>query len=103
MNLGINPPRMIVVMTTITSVVLLTIETWLNKCSLCSSASMVKINAKATDPRIVPAIEITESSLKDTVHFLERSLKIIDRTNIEVALEITHTSNSKRMKVIEKT
>lgn len=52
---------------------------------------------------MVPAIETTDNYLNETVHFFDNSLQMIDRANIEVALEIMQINNSNRIKVIEKT
>lgn len=64
---------------------------------------MVKINAKATEPLIDPAIDMTESSFSVTVHFLVRSLKIREMRKIEVARETKQTRISRSRKEMEKT
>lgn len=64
---------------------------------------MVRIKAKATEPLIDPAIEITESSLSVTVHFLVMSLKISEMRKMEVARETKQTNISRRRKETEKT
>ena len=63
MKNGMSAPRRMVVMQTMIRVVLLTIEAWWKACWSCSSASMVRMSAKATDPLIVPAIETMDNSL----------------------------------------
>lgn len=61
---------------------------------------MVRIRAKATDPRIVPAMETMESSLLETVHFfLYISENILDKPKIAVKREMTQINNSKPRKV----
>ena len=57
MNLGIKPPRIMVDRHTIIKVVLLITDTW----SGCLSSFIVRMSAKATDPRMVPAMETIES------------------------------------------
>jgi hypothetical protein len=58
MNQGINPPSKMVVKNTINKTVLLMISTAIYSSSVaCYGASTVKINAKATEPRIVPAVD----------------------------------------------
>lgn len=64
---------------------------------------MVRIRAKAMDPLIDPAIEITESSLRVTVHFLVMSLKMSEMRKMEVALDTKQTNISSRRKEMENT
>lgn len=55
------------------------------------------------DPLIDPAIEITESSLRVTVHFLVMSLKMSEMRKMEVALDTKQTNISRRRKEMENT
>ena len=58
MRVGISPPKRMVVMHTIINTVLFTMET---KFLFSGVSSMERIRAKATDPLIVPAAQITDS------------------------------------------
>lgn len=64
---------------------------------------MVRIRAKATDPRMVPAIETIESYFEVTVHFLVKSLKMIEMPKIETVLEIMQIRSSNPRKLSENT
>ena len=63
---------------------------------------MDRIRAKATDPLIVPAAQITDSSFAVTFHFMQ-ILKRVDSPNMAINLARKQTTISNPMKLMEKT
>lgn len=102
MNNGIIPPRKMVVRNTINNTVLF--RTWI---AIYSSSFLpfytVKIKAKATEPRMVPAVDIIVISLAVRIHF-EKTLTIYPRTKIAASLETMQTTSyiTKKFNEIEK-
>lgn len=99
MSLGMSPPRMMVVRQTMMSTVLLMMDTLF---SLLWFPSMVRISAKATDPRMVPDAQTTDSSLLLTFHFMH-NLNKKARPNIAMNRAMKQMMISATMKLIEKT
>ena len=98
-KVGIRPPRIIVVIQTIISTVLFTIDT---RFLLSGVYSIERMRAKATDPLIVPAAQITDSSLTVTFHFMQ-ILKRVESPKIAKNLARKQTTISNPIKLIEKT
>lgn len=99
MNRGISAPRTTVVRQTRARVVLLITDT---SFLLCSSDSMVRMRANATEPRIMPATDTTARSLLLIFHFfLKMRLKMKERPKMAMSREITQIPSSKNKKVKE--
>ena len=65
---------------------------------------MVRMRAKATEPRIMPATDTTDRSLLLIFHFfLKMRLKMKDRPNIAISLEITQMPSYRKRKEKEMT
>lgn len=88
MNHGIRPPKRIVVKKTMNKTVLFMISTAIYSSSEAPcGAYTVKISAKATEPLIVPAVEMIVISLAVKTH-LDTALTAYPNTKIAASLEM---------------